>query len=121
MIGSEPYSPGGQRVEGPYENQRNAQSADLFKAIIKEAKGVTDVIIAHHLVCVVSEEGKDHFTYTIVQEIPSADTLIFDHDIMSTIFGVSYKEVMKELACEPVESRDKLLRKLYNMRNGKLT
>jgi len=107
------FTPQGMRLAGPWENDRNAEHADLFKDIIREAFGVTDVIVAHHLVYVVTEK-RDGFDYTIVEEIPSADSLIFDHDIAKKLWGAErYKEVLAALAVEPVETRDDLLRKLY--------
>lgn len=103
------------KIEGTYENQRNATNADLYKAIIKECFGVKDVIIAHHLVYVVVEQ-RDGFDYQIVEEIPAADTLIFDHDIAPRIWGEGWREVLTRLAMEPVETRDKLLHALFYSR-----
>lgn len=109
------FSPVGTKLEGNYENDRNADSAELFKAIIREAYGVKDVIIAHHLVYV-TREKRDGFDYEIVQEIPSADTLIFDHAVARKIWGDQYKSILTRLACEPVETRDTLLHLLYYSR-----
>lgn len=106
------YTPTGIRIEGSYENDRNAESGELFKAIIRECFGVSDVIIAHHLVYV-TEEMRDGFAYQVVEEIPSADCLIFDHDIAEKVWGPNFKEVLVKLALEPVATRDKLLHKLY--------
>lgn len=111
------FSPTGLRIEGPYENDRNADSADLFKAIIRECFGVTDVIIAHHLTYV-KEDMRDGFAFQVVQEIPSADALIFDHDVARHLWGEqNFRHVLMRLALEPVASRDALLRKLYEARN----
>lgn len=103
------------RIEGTYENERNALHSDLYKAIIRECFGVSDVIIAHHLVYVTSEM-RDGSEYTIVEEVPSADCLIFDHEIAGKIWGSNFKEMLMQLACEPVETRDVLLRELYDKR-----
>ena len=103
----------GIRIEGAYENDRNAASSELFKAVIREAFGVTDVIIAHHLVYVSTEKRADGFEYQIVEEIPSADALIFDHDIAFRIFGDDYKFILARLALEPVMTRDKLYAQYY--------
>lgn len=103
----------GVKIEGSYENDRNAANSDLYKAMIRECFGVSDVIIAHHLVYVTSET-RDGFQYQIVEEVPSADTLIFDHDVARRIWGPeAFLEVLRALACEPIKSRDSLLRKLY--------
>ncbi len=39
------FTSSGVKIEGVFENDRNAEGADLFKAILREAYGVTDVII----------------------------------------------------------------------------
>ena len=101
------------KLFGPYENERNARNAKLFKDIICEANGVSDVICAHHLVYVANDKRDDGFNYTIVEEIASADTLIFDHDVMAKVFGANFKTVLAKLALEPVETRDATLADLY--------
>lgn len=99
--------------EGTFENERNSKSADLFKSILRECFGSDDdVIIAHHLVYA-KQEG-DIFK---VEEIPSADTLIFDHTIAHKVWGDSYLKNLCMLAIEPVESRDELLKTLYEGRH----
>jgi hypothetical protein len=103
----------GLRIEGANENDRNADCAACFKDAIREVYGVTDVIIAHHLVYVKQETHADGFSYQVVEEIPAADTLIFDHDAARVLWGDSYREVLARLACEPVETRDKLFSFLY--------
>ena len=106
------FTPAGTKIDGTYENDRNADSAELFKSIIREACDVHDVIIAHHLVYVTVEK-RDGFDYQIVEEIPSADSLIFDHDIARKIWGEGFISVLQRLAAEPVATRDKLLAGLY--------
>lgn len=57
---------------------------------------------------------RDGYQYQIVEEVPSADTLIFDHDIAIKIWGKDhYKEVLCKLASVPIEERDQLLHSLY--------
>lgn len=110
------FTPGGLKINGAYENDRNADSADLFKEIIREACGVSDVIIAHHLVYV-RVERRDGFEFQIVEEIPSADALIFDHEIAKKIWGPeSYMQVLRLLAFMPPEQRDEKLRELWEQR-----
>jgi hypothetical protein len=106
------FTPGGTKIEGQYENDRNAENSELYKAMIRECFGVSDVIIAHHLVYVTSEK-RDGFEYQIVEEIPSADTLIFDHDIAKKIWGDGFRDVLVKLALEPPETRDRLCAELY--------
>lgn len=111
-LDSNAFTPSGLKVEAPYENNRNAQHADLFKAIIREAYGAGDVIIAHHLTYV-TEDVRGDGTYEIVEEIPSADTLIFDHDVAQKLWGDAWPDILKELAIVPVPERDEVLRRLY--------
>lgn len=109
------HTPTGIRIEGAYENDRNADSSELFKAIVREAFNVTDVIIAHHIVYVVTEK-RGGYEYQIVEEIPSADALIFEHRIAQKIWGDKWRECLTRLALEPVTTRDKLLAYLFNNR-----
>lgn len=114
---SEDITETGLRIEGNYENQRNARNAELFKSVIREAFDVQDVIVAHHLVYVVEETHEDDFKYQIVEEIPAADTLIFDHDIAKKIWGADrYIIFLARLAAEPCATRDALFAKLYAQR-----
>lgn len=113
MTTASDFTPTGIKLEGTYENDRNGENQELYKAIIREAFGVTDVICGHHLVYQVEDKRPDGFTYTFVEEIPSADTLIFDHDVARKIWGDDFKLVLVQLACEPIATRDQLLSTLY--------
>ncbi len=106
----------GLRLEGPYENDRNAEFSPCFKAVIREAFNVTDVICAHHLVYVSTEKHADGFEYQIVQEIPAADTLIFDHGVAQKIWGADWRTILMRLAMEPVETRDQLFSAMFAAR-----
>jgi hypothetical protein len=110
------FTPTGIKIEGQYENDRNLENNELYKAIIREAYGVRDVICGHHLVYQLEEKRADGFTYQLIEEIPSADALIFDHDVAKKIWGPGYESVLVKLALEPVETRDKLLGELYRGR-----
>lgn len=118
MTTKQDFTPTGIKLWGQYENDRNNEGNVVFKAIIREVFGVTDVICGHHLVCQVEDKRSDGFTYTFVEEIPSADALIFDHDVAKKLWGPNrWKENLIQLALEPVETRDKLLVGLYNNRS----
>lgn len=110
------FTPTGVRLEGTYENDRNSDSMQLFRDIIKEVYGADQSIIAHHLTYVIVDH-RDDGDYQIVEEIPSADTLIFDHDAAQKLWGASWKETIVQLAMEPIVTRDKLLARLYYSRN----
>lgn len=116
------YTPLGLRIEGPYENDRNVQSKELFKAILREAYDADESIVGHHLIYVQHElrPDPDHpgnfYPYEIVQEVPSADALIFDHGVAKKIWGDAWQSHLTLLALEPVETRDALLKKFYEER-----
>lgn len=111
------FTPIGTRLEGQYETDRNADSRDLFKAILKEVfgppTGDMDTIIGHHLSYEWREKRADGFVYTFVQEIPSADALIFDHGVAQKLWGDKYLHVLEALARTPVDKRDAFLGVLY--------
>jgi uncharacterized membrane protein len=107
------FTPSGIKLEGPYENDRNGENSDLYKAIIREAYGVTDVICGHHLVYQVEDKRADGFTYTFVEEVPSADTLIFDHEVAKKLWGDHWESVLTQLALTPIAARDAKLAEFY--------
>ncbi len=109
------FTPNGMKIEGPYENKRNADNSDLYKAIIREVYGAGDVIIAHHLTYV-AVDNRDGFDFQVVEEIPSADTLIFDHEAAHKLWGEDWSNVLTELALTPVPERDARLKALYEAR-----
>lgn len=111
------FTPGGMKLEGAWENDRNSVWAKLYEDIICEAWDVKDrkVICAHHLTFV-RVEVRGGFEYQIVQEVPSADALIFDHEVARRLWGDRFLYVLAQLAREPVERRDQLLSRLYYSR-----
>lgn len=90
------------------ENDRNKTHAELYTRMIKEAFGKdAAIIIGHHLTF---ENNGDLNTEN---EIPSADTLLFDHYAMTQIFGVDALALMRLLASVPIEERDALVIAAY--------
>lgn len=86
------------------ENARNKANADLYSRMIRLAFGDKDqIMIAHHLTFETDNNLQS------VNEIPSADTLIFDHYAMGQIFGSQAKLLMGALAQMPVDERDAAL------------
>lgn len=110
------FTPTGLKIEGVYENDRNAENGKLYKDMVREAFGVQDVICGHHLVYEKEDKRADGFTYQIIEEIPSADALIFNHNVAIKIWGQNFKDVLMKLACEPCDTRDKVLADLYYSR-----
>jgi len=108
----------GLKMEGQYENDRNHDSSDLFKAVMREVYGPGDVIVGHHIIHEVRDKRADGFTYEVVQEIPSADALIFDHDVAKKLFGTAYLDNLALLAREPADTRDALYGKMLAARTS---
>lgn len=112
------FTPNGTKIEGTYENDRNNEGAETFKAVIREVYNVTDVICGHHLIYEYREQRADGFVYDVVQEIPSADALIFDTDVAAKIFGDDWKRILPILAVTPVGERDKLYAEFVKNRDA---
>lgn len=83
------------------ENQRNHDGQKTFKRFLARAIGACDVIVAHHIVYLVDGEDPD--------EIPSADTLLFSHELMGAVFGDKAHIIMQTLAGRTPELREKVL------------
>lgn len=96
------------------EQNRNKQHANLYARMLQVASLGPNiaVLVGHHIGF---EFGGDIETEN---EIPSADTLIFDHDIMSRIFGSRSLAIMAELATIPAERRDARLQEFMNQTYG---
>jgi hypothetical protein len=83
------------------ENQRNRRNAPLYTEILRRCYGDTQVVVGHHVSFDATTEPN---------EIPSADTLLFDHEIMGRVFGERSIPIMRELASVPAEDRDMILK-----------
>lgn len=97
------------------ENDRNTHDGQLFIDILKRAFGADEVVMVGHHFVFEPKQSMEALDLTKLNEIPSADTVMFDHDIMREVFGERYYvRIMQDLAATPVEGRDKLLRDYYN-------
>ena len=86
------------------EGRRNRRNAALYEKLLKLAFGADNaVIVGHHINF--EKNGK----IETENEIPSADTMLFDHDIMGTIFGADADAIMKQLAGLRPEFREEYL------------
>jgi hypothetical protein len=91
----------------PFEDQRNVDMQDVFEAMIKETyPDVKGVGCGHHIMYM--REG-----HVMPYDYPSADALIFDHQVAQTIWGEAWQHTLTELALVPATARDALLRQLY--------
>lgn len=95
-----------------YENARNKRNADLYERLIKLAIGKDvkcAVLIGHHLTFELNGDLETE------NEIPSADCLMFDHELMTAVFGREKAiDTMRTLATLPCEARDNALRLLLD-------
>jgi hypothetical protein len=94
-----------------FENARNKEHAALYERLLrialKDEKSIS-VLIGHHI-CFECDGKLD-----TENEIPSADCLMFDHDLMTKVFGDSAVNVMLALALVPMEVRDDTLKSILN-------
>lgn len=74
------------------EGKRNRAHADLFRQLLAIAWGDCEVIVGHH---VAFQFDGDLNTE---DEIPSADCLLFNHDIMTAVFGADAVTLMQRIA-----------------------
>ena len=95
------------------EDNRNRDHAELWEAMIKCAyPEVTGVGCGHHIMF----KRPDRIA---PDEYPSADCLIFDHEVARAIWGHDYKFTLSRLAMEPPETRDVMVRKLFEEAKAK--
>lgn len=88
------------------ENDRNTHHGPLFIDLIKRAFGVDEVVMVGHHFVFEPKQNMESLDLTKLNEIPSADTLIFDHVIMKRVFGEQAINVMIACVRKPVEERD---------------
>lgn len=93
------------------ENDRNTRRGALFIDLIKAAFGVDEVVMVGHHFVFEPTTAMQALDLAKLNEIPSADTLMFDHDIMGDVFGNMAEFLMRQLASLPVTGgqRDNLL------------
>lgn len=86
------------------ENARNKAHAASFTKLMQLAFGDCQCFIGHHLSF---EQGGDLSTEN---EIPSADCLLFDVEVMTKVFGPNDGRYhMVTMATMPCEQRDKYI------------
>jgi hypothetical protein len=91
------------------ENDRNTHNGMLYIQLIQRAFGADEVVmVGHHFVFEPKADMQALNLHTL-NEIPSADTMLFDHDIMGAVFGNEARFVMAHLAMTPRGDRDTVL------------
>jgi hypothetical protein len=101
------------------ENKRNAASTAMFQRFFRKAFGDEHeiVLVGHHFM-IEPQTGNPEEDLRHMNEVPSADTAIFDHPLMTAVFGEYAIKIMAHLATVPTEGgeRDKLLESYLNAR-----
>lgn len=87
------------------EGKRNRANADLFQALLCLAWGDDcQVITGHHVSFLFNGD------LSTEDEVPSADSLLFDHDVMKTVFPADYLAIMAHIAVLPRYDREDFVR-----------
>lgn len=94
------------------EGKRNRHNADLFQALLCRAWGMNcSVMTGHHVAFLFNGD------LSTEDEIPSADCLLFDLEIMDAVFGVRDRHIMlANLARLPRGAREDYVRAAYRQR-----
>lgn len=92
------------------ENDRNTRHGQVFIDLIKRAFGVDEVVMVGHHFVFEPQAAMTALDLTKLNEIPSADTMLFDHDIMTEVFGDKALGLMTTLAQHRAEERDEIVR-----------
>lgn len=94
-----------------WENERNVQHGPVFIELIQRAFEVDEVVMVGHHFVFEPKAAMQHLDLTKLNEIPSADTLLFDHEIMTEVFGPDKAvAIMVALARLPAAKRDEYVR-----------
>lgn len=89
------------------EGKRNRHNADLFHAMLCIAWGQDCAVITGHHVSFMFDGD-----LSTEDEVPSADCLLFDHEVMRAIFPGDYRDILQRLALMQRYDRENLVRAL---------
>jgi hypothetical protein len=96
-----------------YENNRNALNQGIYIDLLKAVFGGHDIVVpGHHFVVMPQTENRED-DVRHMNEIPSADTILTDHDIMRAVFGESFLDVIIDCVRHPTPERDECLRQHF--------
>ena len=93
-----------------FENDRNTHHGQIFIDLIKRAFRTDEVVMVGHHFVFEPQEAMQKLDLTQLNEIPSADTLLFDHEIMTAVFGERAIPLMVEMAKVDCRARDEIIR-----------
>lgn len=94
-----------------FENTRNKTHAATYERFLRAALPgcKLSVLVGHHICLEIDGDLETE------NEIPSADCLMFDHELMRTVFGgYHFRYVMQALAAIPANDRDDMLLRCMN-------
>jgi hypothetical protein len=87
------------------EGKRNRHNADLYEALLCVAWGIgCSVMTGHHIAFLFNGDLMTE------DEIPSADTLLFDLEIMGAVFGAERDSLLQTLALQGRNERENTVR-----------
>lgn len=91
------------------EQARNHASVQLFADILKAAypEHKVTILVGHHICFMFNDD------FDTMDEIPAADSLIFDPELMFRVFGQRSLDIMARLATLPLAERDAELRREF--------
>lgn len=90
------------------EGKRNRHNAGLFCQMLFQAWGDCDVIVGHHINFLFDKNLETE------DEIPAADTLLFDHAIMGCLFGDKMPDVLAHIAVLGPYARERYVAQRFN-------
>lgn len=93
-----------------YENDRNHRHAAVYERFLRRAldKPEVAVLIGHHITFEFDCDGDGKLDIATMNEVPSADCLLFDHELMGKVFGKHALTIMATLSQVSCEERDEL-------------
>ena len=100
-----PYRPTFKYLSG--EGKRNRTNADLFHALLCIAWGEDCAVITGHHVSFMFDGD-----LSTEDEVPSADCLLFDHEVMREVFPADYRDILGKLAQMERWERENFVRAL---------
>jgi hypothetical protein len=91
------------------EATRNHKSVKLFADMLRVAypEHKVDILIGHHICFMFNDD------FDTMDEIPAADSLIFDPELMGRVFGSRAKYIMARLAVLSIAERDSALSQYF--------
>lgn len=82
----------------------------LYQRFLRKAFGDEhDIVLVGHHFLVMPQTNNPEEDLKHLNEIPSADTALFDHELMGAVFGETAIQLMQRLASVPCQDREPIL------------